>query len=92
MSCASFLSLVEQFLSAATDTFQADSMTELATNIGEATVETCTQKQHDTLIKAIDSLYDILILLQNQLDALQAKSKTAQTTTEAGELRTINVF
>ena len=67
-------------------------MKELATNIGEATVETCTHKQRDTLIKAIDSLYDILILLQNQLDALQAKSKTAQTTTEAGELRTINVF
>ena len=72
MSCESFVPLVDQFLSIADDDSQADSMKDLATNITEATVETCTQKQCDTLKKASDSLHDISFLLQNQLDPLQA--------------------
>ena len=72
LSCQSFISLVEQFSTIADDDSQADSMKDLATNITEATVETCTQKQCDTLKKASDSLHDISILLQNQLDPLQA--------------------
>ena len=76
MSCESFVSLVKQFLSIADEASQEDTIQVLATNIAEATVETCTQKQGDILKNASDSLDDITILLQNILDALMDKLTT----------------
>ena len=68
LSCESFVSLVDQFVSIADDDSEADSMKKLATNVTEATVETCTLKERDTLKNATDYLDDISILLQKDLD------------------------
>jgi hypothetical protein len=84
LSCKTFISRVEQFSIIADDDSEEDSMKELAANVTEATVGSCTPNELITLKITNEYLYNISILLQKDLDDFNAKlitllKKTATT-------------